>query len=284
MRFTKMQGVGNDFVVVAEEEAAGGSVPELALTVCERHTGVGADGLLVVGPGEGEVAFTFRMFNPDGTEDMCGNGLRCACLWAMRQGIIRTSTEEFRVWTKEGVRSCRMVSVGDDQRRGIVEVDMGRPKFAPQDIPCLAGEGAVRVLDYPLDVAGRTYSINGVNTGSTHTAIFADRPPAEEIFLRDSPLIENHPLFPERTSVLWCWPAGGSRFGVRIWERGAGETLGCGTGACAVAVLALVTGLVAESDAPISIESRGGTLDILWRDRETILMTGPAETVFEGSI
>lgn len=296
MRFTKMQGVGNDFVVISEEDLAGRSIPELALSLCARHTGVGADGLLVIAPGAGEIAFSFRMFNPDGTEDMCGNGLRCACLWALRRALVVSSPDKpFDVWTKEGIRACRLVTIEDGLGKATAEVDMGRPKFTPADIPCLARHRTERVLDYPLEIADKTYSIDCVNTGSTHTAIFADRPPSEETFLRHSPQIENHPFFPERTSVLWCWPAGERRdpserpsvtrrFQVRIWERGAGETLGCGTGACAVVSLALAKGLVQNGELPISVESLGGVLDIRWPSSQSILMTGPCEAVFEGSV
>lgn len=284
MRFTKMQGVGNDFVVVAEEETAGHSIPEIALRLCERRLGVGADGLLVIGPGEGAVAFAFRMFNPDGTEDMCGNGLRCACLSAYWKGILPELGTGFRVWTKEGVRACRLISVEENRRSALAEVDMGAPRFVPEEIPCLAPAGTSRVLDYKLDVGGTNYTISSINTGSTHTAVFRDGPPDEAVFQRDSPLIENHPFFPERTTVLWSWPTGDGRFGARIWERGAGETFGCGTGACAVAVLAILKGLVPDGDRSIRVESRGGALDIAWPDRGTIVMTGPCEMVFEGSV
>src|SRR5579884_1298357 len=139
MRFTKMQGVGNDFVVVSEDRAARSNLPALAIAVCDRHTGAGADGLLTVGRDAGEFAFTFRMFNPDGTEDMCGNGLRCAVLWALREGWIGPGAGgPFTVWTKEDPRRCRIVAAGDDLLRGTVEVDMGRPKLAPAEIACLA--------------------------------------------------------------------------------------------------------------------------------------------------
>jgi diaminopimelate epimerase len=284
MRFTKMQGVGNHFVVVAEEDTRYASLPELSLTLCARGIGIGADGLLVVGEGEGEYAFTFRMFNPDGTEDMCGNGLRCACLWTWgRHSHHWNIGPPFRVWTKEGLRSCRAIEVRDDIRSAVFEVDMGKPKFAPLDIPCLAQGEAERILDYPLDVEGRGYSINSVNTGSTHTVLFGEGPPEDETFVRDSLLIENHPFFPERTTVLWVWPKKPNHFGVRIWERGAGETWGCGTGACAVAVLAIEKGLAA-ANLPVEVESRGGKLEITWKERDTILMTGPAEVVFEGEL
>jgi len=283
MRFTKMQGVGNHFVVVAEEDTHFASLPELSLNLCARATGAGADGLLVIGPGEGEYAFTFRMFNPDGTEDMCGNGLRCACLWSYRREPSRWNIgDPFTVWTKEGARLCRLVSVEADTQGAIVEVDMGRPKFAPLDIPCLAPSGTEKVLGHILDVNGQSYPINCVNTGSAHTILFRNAAPEEETFLRDSPLIENHPFFPERTTVLWAWPMGPNHLGIRIWERGAGETWGCGTGACAVAVLAIEKGVV--QSGPVVVESRGGRLDIAWPERDAMRMTGPAEAVFEGTV
>lgn len=282
MRFTKMQGVGNDFVLVNEDEAdARTDWQETARRLCARHSGVGADGLLVAGQAARDADVSMRMFNPDGSEDMCGNGLRCVALWAHRAGWAPRPC--FVVQTLSGARHVEVLSTDSDD--GTVRVGMGVPLFAPADVP-FAGTatlpgGSDAVLRYPLTVDGKTYLLNSVNTGSTHTVIFGDAP-SEAEFVHVSPLLETHALFPERTSVLWATPAGEGVFAVRIWERGAGETWGCGTGACAVGVLARTLGLAAGT---VEVQSRGGALRIEWtRPEQEIRMTGPAAFVFEGAI
>ena len=185
MRFTKMQGVGNDFVVLdAAALPPDADLPMLAITLCDRHFGVGADGLLGVGQDTPGAAFSMRMFNPDGTEDMCGNGLRCAGLWAHRAGWV-TAEAAFSVATKEGPKAMRLLEVAEDGQAGSLRVGMGLPKFAPADIPFCAsgspriGGGGGRIVGYPLDVLGETYFITALNTGSTHTVIFGVVPPDE---------------------------------------------------------------------------------------------------------
>ncbi len=275
-----MQGVGNDFVVFdAAVLPRHTCLADLALQVCDRHFGIGADGLLVVSRDAPGAAFRMQMFNPDGTEDMCGNGLRCVCLWAMRAGWLGGQAEFF-VAAKDGLRSVSLLQVSDDARDAAFSADMGLPSLEPETLPFCAPPGQ-RIVQFPLVVGQDVYPITSVNTGSTHAVIFGEAP-TEEVFQRVSPLIENHPLFPERTSVLWATPDGESRFFARIWERGAGETLGCGTGACAVGVAAVVNGLSAF-ETPLDIISRGGTLQITWPSAaEPVRMAGPAQFVFEG--
>jgi diaminopimelate epimerase len=327
VRFTKMQGVGNDFVVI---DAAGfhGDPAELATRVCGRRFGVGGDGLLVVSrvPSRSDptfnfqlstfnsTLFSFRMFNPDGSEDMCGNGLRCASLWAHGRGWLKGATH-FTVDTKEGPRSVRLIDVAGDGLSGMFEVDMGVPRFSAREIPvCSCDEPDPRAMlaarcssylcpddvvrEYPLALGDRVFNITSVNTGSTHTLIFGPQP-SDADFFHYGPLIEHHSFFPERTSVLWATPTPnpslkGRESGslsapplaieTRIWERGAGETLGCGTGACAVAVAARQLGLAAPGQ-PVDVVSRGGVLRIEWEGSETpVRMSGPAVIVFEGAL
>lgn len=283
MRFTKMQGVGNDFVLVDEAELPlGTDLPALARQVCARHVSVGADGLLTVARGAGRAALSMRMFNPDGSEDMCGNGLRCVALWA--HGASWAGADCFTVATKEGPREVKIV--GLDLAQGMVRAGMGVPRFAPADIPFLGAgtepaQGGM-VLGSPLAIDGSIYSLNLANTGSTHAVIFGPAP-TEDVFQRVSPQIEMQPLFPARTSVLWATRGSKGGFAVRIWERGAGETWGCGTGACAVGVLARVLELTPPG--PVDVTSRGGTLQIDWPEAGAeIRMTGPAQSVFEGEL
>jgi diaminopimelate epimerase len=281
MRFSKMQGIGNDFVVLdAAGLSPGTDLPGLAIILCDRHFGIGADGLLVVRRGSGDMAFSMRMFNPDGTEDMCGNGLRCVGLWAHRAGWIGSETT-FSVATKEGSKKMRLAAVSKENQAATVQVEMGQPKFHPADIPFRANES--QGVNVPFMIDGTIYPLTALNTGSTHAVIFGSAPD-EETFQRVSPQIERHPLFPDRTSVLWATPQDDGSMSVRIWERGVGETWGCGTGACAVGVAAQVQGL-APADKSIPVVSRGGTLEIEWAgEGSPILMTGPAEFVFEGNI
>ena len=281
MRFTKMQGVGNDFVVVEGGELPPHvSLPALAVQTCDRKFGIGADGLLVVSRDAPGAAFRMRMFNPDGSEDMCGNGLRCVSLYALRAGWLDGQTG-FTVAVKGGTRRVRLIDVSGDGRTATLGVDMGVPQFAPEQLP-FCSPANDPVVGYPLAVGGETYSLTVVNTGSTHTVIFGVIPPDEATFQRVSPLIENHPLFPERTSVLWATPQGDSTIAVRIWERGAGETLGCGTGACAVGVAAVLGGF-SPAGLPVDIVSKGGTLRITWPgEAAPIDMTGPAQIVYDG--
>lgn len=278
-----MQGVGNDFVLVnAAEFAERASLPDLALKTCDRKFGIGADGLLVVSrEPDTDAAFRMRMFNPDGTEDMCGNGLRCVSLWAYRAGWLGGRTQ-FTVAALDGPRSVEMLSVSEDRRTAEFGVDMGVPLFDPKRLP-FCGAGKAAVVRSPLAVGGAEFLITVVNTGSTHTVIFGP-PPPEDVFQTVSPLIENHPLFPERTSVLWATRRDPDTIDIRIWERGAGETLGCGTGACAVGVAAILNHLAAPN-TPLHIVSKGGTLRITWPGEDaSVFMAGPAQFVYEGDI
>ena len=283
MQFTKMQGVGNDFVVVnAAELDLGIPLPDLAKKLCDRKFGIGADGLLVVSKDSNTRSVCrMQMFNPDGTEDMCGNGLRCVSLWAYRAGWLHGQTQ-FTVAALDGPRTVELLSVSEDERTAEFRIDMGVPLFDPKQLPM---RGADVLPDYvircPLMVDGDVYEITVINTGSTHTVIFGT-PPTEKVFQTVSPLIENERLFPERTSVLWATLRNPDTIDIRIWERGAGETLGCGTGACAVGVAAVVNHLAAPN-TPLDIVSKGGTLRIVWPGEEApVSMTGPAQIVYEG--
>ena len=264
--FRKMQGAGNDFIVVQGEEH---NWAALAPLLCSRRRGIGADGILVALPSE-KADLRMRMFNPDGTEDECGNGLRCICLYAHHLGLVQGRA--FTVETLSGIRACEVLESG---ARPMVRTGLGRADLRPSSVPVVWPEG--NALGYPLRLGAETLDAYSLSTGTAHTVIFEI--PDEARFQHLSPRIEVHPLFPERTSVLWTKIESQERARVRIWERGAGETLACGTGAAAVAVAAYVS----ERAGPrLEVVSRGGTLTVEVSENLEIELTGPAEFVFEG--
>jgi len=277
MQFTKMQGVGNDFVVVDEFSLPPGTdYAHLARQMCERHFGVGADGLLTVG--KNSETITMRMFNPDGTEDMCGNGLRCAALWAFSNGWTE-GRHQFQIETRDGVKACHILSEKTADSAAQIEVEMSYPLFDANSIPIVLADGA-DPLNTTIDVDGKIFEIAVLNTGSTHTIIYGPQPD-ETTFQRYSPCIENHPAFPERTSIMWTTKTGEHALQIRIWERGAGETLGCGTGACAAVVALTQNGLI-NAGEPTDVKSLGGVLTIRWDGDSPVHMTGPAAFVYSG--
>ncbi len=288
--FTKMQAVGNDFVVI--EEAFWGATTDWAQTairLCNRHKGVGGDGLLVVCPSE-VADVRMRMFNPDGTEDMCGNGLRCVVRFASERGYFSKGVVE----TLSGVRAVWIE--GENTAAEEIHTEMGVPLFRSAELPMRVD--AEKVFDYPLTVDGyKTIPVSTVNTGSTHTVIWVKALPGDGLFFDLSPKIEHHPLFPERTSVLWVhYSVARHVWEIRIWERGVGETLGCGTGACAVAVLAArqQKNNVVSASLPNSyhakIKSKGGTLKVAYtyghtaEPHDSIILIGVAHTVYSGVV
>jgi diaminopimelate epimerase len=277
--FIKMQGAGNDFVVLdalAHPLPANFDFSAATQQLCLHRWSIGGDGLLLLTTSEVPTAQArMRMWNPDGSEDMCGNGLRCVAALAHRRGY---TGAHFTLQTLAGLREAHILA--DEQ----VRVSMGEPQFLRSQIPLEAPPenfADAKAVNYALSVAERTIrNVSSLSTGSTHTVIFGDHP-SEAEFQRLSPLIENHAWFPERTSVLWAQQAGENHLCLRIWERGVGETLACGTGACAAAVAAQITGRGGET---MTIESEGGVLAIEWRPGEQIFKTGPAQVVCEGKV
>ncbi len=263
-----MHGAGNDFVVVTGDSH---DWTALAPRLCDRHFGVGSDGILVAMP-SAVADVRMRMFNPDGTEDECGNGLRCLALYARRRGLVISDT--FAVETISGVK--RVTVTDEGTLAGVVTAEMGRARLDAEHVPAV-GLGA-QALGVPLSVGGEELVVWSFSTGTAHTVVFGI--PNEERFRRLSPLLEHHPAFPERTSIMWTEVASPSSARVRIWERGAGETLACGTGACAVGVASHLAG---RTGSRIEVASRGGTLTVEVSPQLDLQMTGPAAFVFEGS-
>ena len=272
--FTKMHGCGNDFIVLDGISHELPPLEPLAARLADRNFGIGADQLLVVRPA-GTAAADFRMeiFNADGSQvEMCANGIRCCYKFLRDRG--HTDADEIGVETLSGVVRPRWA--GQDR----VSVDMGRPILEPAKIPTRLGSGEGPVLDAPLTVAGEILMVSSVSMGNPHAVINVDDPERAEL-ARLGPLVEQHPAFPNRVNVAFVTAVSRSRIRQRTWERGTGETLACGSGACAVAVVSILRGVV---DRSVTIELRGGELAIEWpSDDAHVRMTGPATEVYTGN-
>ncbi len=273
MKFTKMHGIGNDYVYINCFENTVANAPELARRISDRHKGVGSDGLVLIMPASSTADVRMRMFNSDGSEaEMCGNAIRCVGKYVFERGIARK--KELSVETLAGTRHLHLHTRGN--RVTGATVDMGRPEWRPKRIPMmLEGETC---LEHPLLVGGESYAISCVSMGNPHAVTFVEdigALPLERI----GPLIENHPRFPKKTNVEFAQVLDKKHLRMRVWERGAGETQACGTGACATAVVAARLGL-AERD--VRIDLAGGQLEIAWGEDDHVRMTGGAVSVFEG--
>ena len=270
LAFTKMYGLGNDFVVIDAVRQPIRLTEAQVRYLADRHFGIGCDQLLIVEQAQTpDVDFRYRIFNADGGEvEQCGNGARCFARFVFDQGL--TDKREIRVETKKGIIAPRLEADGN------VTVDMGVPVLNPADVPFVSDSDA---FVQPLDVAGRTVAITAVSMGNPHAVqVVADvdtAPVAEQ-----GPLIEHHPRFPARVNAGFLQIVDEHNARLRVFERGAGETLACGTGACAAVVAGILRELLVS---PVSVETRGGRLSIAWNGVGTpVLMTGPAVAVFTG--
>lgn len=269
IRFTKMHGLGNDFIVVNVMDNDIGNPREFALQYCDRRFGIGADQLLLVDSSD-EADFTMRILNADGSEvEMCGNGIRCIAKFIADNRLSRKTT--LAIETMAGIM---YPTIKGDK----VRVNMGRPILEPARIPMVCDqERAVRV---PITVNDDTFTVTAVSMGNPHCVIFVDN--VEFCDLETiGPRIERSPLFPKRTNVEFVHVISPSHLKVRVWERGSGLTLACGTGACASVVAAC---LHTQTERTATVTLPGGDLLIEWADTDEVFMTGPAHTVFEGSI
>ena len=273
--FSKMHGIGNDYVYVNGLSA---SVPDpgaLSRYVSRRRFGVGADGLILILPGR-QADFRMRIFNADGSEGkMCGNGIRCLGKYVYDRGLTRR--RELTVETGGGLRRL-WLHPGPDGTIAQVTVDMGRPVLDPAEIPVRSD--LKRFLARPVQAAGQAFSVTCVSMGNPHAVIFCDD--VEKVDLETvGPQLEHHPLFPDRINVEFAHPTGGNSLEMRVWERGSGETFACGTGACAAAVAAVLNG-ICEQGPEITVRLRGGTLTVSFRPDGTVWMRGPAAHVYDG--
>ncbi|WP_153146635.1 diaminopimelate epimerase [Dechloromonas sp. H13] len=272
LKFSKMHGLGNDFVVLDGVRQVVSLTPEQLRYLADRHFGVGCDQILLVeAPSQSGVDFRYRIFNADGSEvEQCGNGARCFVRFVHEAGL--TDKREIRVETLKGIIEPRL------EANGNVTVDMGEPRFLPAEIPFLHDDD---VVIYNLDVADETLEISVVSMGNPHAVQVVDSVDAAPVG-EHGPLIERHDRFPQRVNAGFMQVLDKHAIKLRVYERGSGETLACGTGACAAVVTGIRRGLL---ESPVRVTTRGGDLNIAWGGPgRPVLMSGPAVTVFTGEI
>jgi len=282
LEFTKMHGCGNDYIYVVALKARPADPAALSRRLSDRHFGIGGDGLIMLAPSRaGDVRM--EMYNADGSRgDMCGNGIRCVARLAWERGIVRRNP--MVVETDAGLKTI-LLRISDGRVTGAT-VDMGEPILDGRSIP-VAADG--RIVDHPLEVGGRTEKITAVSMGNPHCVVFVNDDRVFKLdaseFARLGRQFETHPFFPRRANTEFILPLSRNRLRMRVWERGSGETLACGTGACASLVAAVLTG---RADRSATVELAGGNLEIEWRGdgdgANHVFMTGEAVEVFSGSV
>lgn len=276
MNFTKMHGLGNDFIIVAGEQALPDNVAELAESLCNRFFGIGADGLVYILPSE-NADFRMRIINSDGSEaEQCGNAIRCVAKYVYDNGL--TNQEEITIETLgAGVQRVQLTVEGGKVQK--VRVDMGEPILNGLQVPTTVD--AERVIEHPIEVDGREFKFTAVSMGNPHCVIYVDDAVGFDLETW-GPKLETHPMFPRKINVEFATVNSRTQADMRVWERGAGPTLACGTGACATLVASVLTG---ATDRTATISLKGGDLLIEWNENDNhIYMTGPAAEVFRGAL
>lgn len=275
MKFTKMQGLGNDYVYVNCFEEKIENPPAVARYVSDRHFGIGSDGLIMINPSE-VADFEMEMYNADGSRgEMCGNGIRCVAKYVYDYGL--TDKTQISVETLGGIKYLDLTV--EDGKVVLVKVDMGKPELKSDLIPIISENE--KVIDEPIEVDGQVYHMTGVSMGNPHTVIYVDD--VKNLDLEKiGPKFENHERFPKRINTEFVHCIDRNIVEMRVWERGSGETLACGTGACAVAVASILNNL---TDTRVTVKLLGGDLQIEWdQEKNHVFMTGPAKVVFDGVI
>lgn len=277
IEFTKYHGLGNDFILIDNRSSSTPVItPEQAVKLCDRHFGIGADGVIFALPAENGTDYTMRIFNSDGSEpEMCGNGIRClAAFLADLEGDAKNS-DQYRIHTLAGVITPQLMADGQ------VKVDMGIPKLLAGEIPTTIRPANEKVINQPLEVAGKTWDVTCVSMGNPHCITFVDDVAAIPLEVI-GPEFEHHSAFPQRINTEFIQVVRPDYVKMRVWERGAGITLACGTGACASLVAGVLTG---KCDRTATVELPGGPLQIEWSEiGQRLYMTGPAERVFTGKV
>ena len=280
MKFTKMHGTGNDYVYI-DARGVEADWPELSRAMSDRHFGIGSDGLILIL--DSDVADArMRMFNADGSEgEMCGNGIRCFAKYAIERDIVSPRPNGLAVETLAGVRN--IVPTYSEDRISGARVSMGAPILAPQEIPVALAPGVNAglgpILDHPFTMDGLDLPLSFVSMGNPHAVTFIEQPVDEFPLHTIGPKVEHHSIFPRRVNFEIVNVTGPGKLTARVWERGSGETMACGTGACGIAVAARLNGLCQDA---VDITLPGGTLRIEWDGRGEVFMEGPAVEVFNG--
>lgn len=275
MKFTKMEGLGNDYVYVNCFRETVDNPSEVAKKVSDRHFGIGSDGLILIRPSE-VADFRMDMYNADGSQaEMCGNGIRCVAKYVYDYGL--TDKTSISIETLAGIKYLDLQVT--DGKVSLITVNMGSPELVPDKIPVISD--SKRVVDEPIEVDGTTYKMTCVSMGNPHCIVFVEDTasfPLETV----GPLFENHERFPKRVNTEFIQLLDRKTVNMRVWERGSGETLACGTGACASAVACILNGL---TENEITLHLLGGDLIVRWDQEENLVyMTGPARVVFDGEI
>lgn len=272
IRFTKMHGAGNDYIYINAIDSCPANLPELSNEMSDRHKGVGSDGVVLIMPSD-KADFWMRMFNADGSEgEMCGNASRCVAKYVYDKGL--TSKRKITLETLAGIKVLEITKVVDEKVRE-VKVDMGEPSFAPENIPTKSN---CEVIDMPISTSLGTLNLTAVGTGNPHGVVIMDSVSDLDI---DSigPEIQNNELFPRKANIEFVRIINRNEIEMRVYERGSGETMACGTGACASVVATSRLGL---TDRRATVHLKGGDLQIHWAENNHVYMTGEAATVFEG--
>jgi diaminopimelate epimerase len=283
MKFSKLQATGNDFILV-DARTMEGDWSKLARTMCDRHFGIGADGLILVQ--DSAVAdLKMRIFNSDGSEaEVSGNGLRCFARYAIEKGFgdkmssqMEQGNRPLTIDTLSGIRKVNAYMSGNRVKQ--IEVNMGLPQFQPEQIPVTAKVDIIPILNYPLEINGEELTLALLSMGNPHAVSFLSQPTSDFRLAEIGPKIEMHPMFPQRTNFEVARVLSREKIEARVWERGVGETLACGSGACAIAVAAQLLDYV---DKQVDITLKGGVLTVSWDRVGEVLLTGPVEEVFTG--
>ena len=275
MKFTKMHGLGNDYVYVKCCEVKIDNPPAGARFVSDRHFCSGSDGLIMINPSK-TADFEMEMYNADGSRgEMCGNGIRCVAKYVYDYGL--TDKTQISVETLGGIKYLDLTV--EDGKVSLVKVDMGKPELEADLIPIISERE--QVIDEPIEVDGKEYHMTGVSMGNPHAVIYVDDVKGLDLE-KIGPKFENHERFPKRINTEFVHCIDRQTVEMRVWERGSGETLACGTGACAVAVSSILNNL---TDTQVTVKLLGGDLQIEWdREKDRVFMTGPATVVFDGVI
>jgi len=282
MKFTKMQGAGNDFILIETDDMQRDWSP-VAVAMCDRHYGIGADGLLLLLP-SGRADCQMRVLDCDGTEaEACGNGLRCLVKYFVDRRLANSGTREISVETIPGIRRAEVYRVAGKVTK--VQTGMGEPIFGDKDIPVVIGQGKENVvdiksmLDYSITVAGKELQLNLISMGNPHAVYFCQEPVSDFPLSQLGPKVEHNKVFPKRVNFEVARVLNRQQLEARVWERGVGETLACGSGACAITVAAQLHGHIANK---VEIKLPGGILEVEWDGVGEVFLSGPAETVFSG--